>query len=88
VAEYGKNDQRKGYSFLPAGPEDNELIKSMYESVVYDGPIDVQFRRGEHPYDSIMNEGEDGVVMICRSEGTGEAVAMGACCIHEMYVDG
>ena len=81
-------EKKAGFRFLIAGPEHTEIIKKMYESISYDGPIDIQFRRGDDPYHSVVSESDDHVILLCRSERDGKYIAMGICSIYKAYLDG
>ena len=76
------------YELFQAEPCDSKNLKKIYDSISYDGLLDIQFLRGEDPYASIAGEGIDSVIVAAKNLESGETFGMGACCVHEMYVDG
>ena len=72
-----------------ATPDDAAALAAIYNSDDgFGGEIQVKFTREPDPYASLLAEGSGVVIPVVREVDTGRLVGMGACVVHEAYVDG
>lgn len=71
-----------------AGAEDSDAMQALFEQTSYNHSVDIQFRRGENPYTSFVEEDAGAVVLLAKEIQSGKTIGMGACSFHEIYING
>jgi hypothetical protein len=74
--------------FALATPSDCDEILEVLESSVFEGKVSLLYTRRPDAYTSLMREGDDVKVVLCREPTTGKVGAMGACALRRAYVNG
>lgn len=76
------------YEIAIATENDSDTIKYLFEHTSFNNLIDLQFRRGDNPYKSFMEEDAGAVIILLKDNATGKAIGMGACSFHDIYLNG
>jgi hypothetical protein len=71
-----------------AGPEDAEELLELLESRPMPGPISLVYTRRPDAYGSLQREGERVRVLVARDRGRRRLLAMGACALRTLHVNG
>lgn len=79
--------QNKRFTLTRVERKDNEEIKKIMASGSFRGGIEVQYLRGDDPFDSFQREG-DAFIYILREKEYGEAIGMGGCIVRPALVNG
>lgn len=78
----------KKYELTVADAADSKAIKNLFESIDYPLSIDIQFRRGDDPYRSFIEEDDGATVVLVREIETQKVIGMGACSCHKIWLNG
>lgn len=76
------------YELTVADANDSKAIKNLFESINYPLAIDLQFRRGDDPYRSFIEEDDGATIILLKETETQKVVGMGACSFHKIWLDG
>lgn len=79
---------KNNYELSIAAKDDSGSIKELFEKTSYSHLIDLQFRRGDDPYSSFMNEDNGATVILARNPDNHELIGMGACSYHDILING
>lgn len=74
--------------FELARSSDRDEILDVLESSSFEGSVSLLYTRRPDAYASLMKEGDDVKVVVCRDPDTGKVGAMGACALRRAWVNG
>lgn len=81
-------NQNNRYVFTRAKPTDSKEILEILEEGEFQGNISLQYTRQPDAYASLMQEGVEVDIIICRDLENDKIVGYGACAINFCYVNG
>lgn len=82
------NFQNNRYTLRFADCNDDEGIRSVFESESFHGNIDVKFLRNPHPYASFKADGDEAKILIIKDNENNRTVAVGGAVLRMEYVNG
>lgn len=77
-----------GFSYLQAGPEDDEEIRALYSDTPMGSFFRVRFCRQPSFFDALPAMGKRNTVLIVRDRGKGMAAGMGCLSVRDAFVNG
>ena len=82
------NSRNSRYTVRLAGPQDNAGIREIFESGSFSGGIDLQYLRGDAPFDSLRADGDDVRILTADDNETGRLAAVGGAVLRTEYLNG
>lgn len=76
------------FTFELAGPEDGTELLEILEDAPFAGNISLLYTRRPDAYASLMHEGPQVDVIVCRDRERGRIVGFGACALRRLFVNG
>lgn len=80
--------QNRSYYFVEAKPEDGQAILEILEEPDFEGDLSIIYTRRPNPVLSLKAEGDEVLVMLCKSKKNDELIGFGCCTIRQHYVKG
>lgn len=80
-------NQSNRYVFTRAEPKDGKELLAILEEGDYSGNISLQYTRRPDAYVSLMREGVEVEIVVCRDLQHGKIVGYGACAINSCYIN-
>lgn len=81
-------NQSNWYAFTRAEPKDNKELSEILEDGDFSGNITLTYTRRPDAYASLMQEGAEVEIVVCRDLKNDRIVGYGACAINLCYVKG
>ena len=82
------NSRNDRFEYRLATPEDSKQILEIYESGSFSGNVSVLYTRRPDPYESLMSEGENAVILVMRDKVEDKICAVGCCVVRKAYING
>lgn len=82
------NFQNDRYTIRLADSADNDGIREIFESGSFSGGLNVQYLRGEKPFDSFQADGDEAKILVAIDNKTHRTAAVGGAVIRREYLNG
>jgi len=83
----GSMPEMSRFVFEPARPGDSDEILEIMEQGFYPGNISLLYTRRDNAYESLMKEGEDVFITLCRDTAENKIAAFGTGAVRTIYVN-
>ena len=76
------------FAFCLASPDDGDEILEILEGEEFKGSISLLYTRRPDAFKSLLLEGDEVLITVCRDLQEGRIAGFGACAIREQFIDG